>query len=233
MAEAGSGKTRVIERQGFGRPQISPLAQDQNTHRRLTLISERSTRRLRRSPRYSSKRTNRKGRTAVYVAFVWHNIDSMDFSPAFRESLFLVVVSAVGGGVITLLASALLTKSASFRYSTKTERVGVSADDPVFGAVRVQWRNTDVRNLYLVTMEVENVSAKDFENVALTIYTGNDTMLLGEQTEIVGTPDLVRWSPEFQAQLAVPQGGAPTPEQWQTYNIRREYLVPVLNRGWA
>ena len=30
---------QVIERQGLGRPQISPLANDKNTHRRLTLIS--------------------------------------------------------------------------------------------------------------------------------------------------------------------------------------------------
>ena len=155
----------------------------------------------------------------------------MDFSPAFREQLFLVVVSFIGGGVISLFVSALLAKSASFRYSTRTERIGMAADDPVFGAVRVQWRDTDVRNLYLVTMEVENASTKDFENVALTIYTGNDTMLLGERTEIVGTPDLVPWSPTFQAKLAVPQGGTPTADQWQTYNFRREYLVPVLNRG--
>ena len=31
---------QIIERQGLGRPQISPLAQDQNTHRRLTLMSQ-------------------------------------------------------------------------------------------------------------------------------------------------------------------------------------------------
>ena len=30
---------QVIERQGLGRPQISPLANDKNTHRRLTLLS--------------------------------------------------------------------------------------------------------------------------------------------------------------------------------------------------
>ena len=77
----------------------------------------------------------------------------MDLSPAFREHLFLVVVSFIGGGVISLFVSAFLAKSASFRYSTRTERIGMAADDPVFGAVRVQWRDTDVRNLYLVTME--------------------------------------------------------------------------------
>ena len=155
----------------------------------------------------------------------------MDPSSVLKEPLFLVVVSSVGGGAITYLVTALLAKSASFRYSFKTERIGITADDPVFGAVRVQWRDTEVRNLYLITYEVENASAKDFENVALTIYTSNNTMLLGERPGIVDTPDHVPWSPSFQERLAVPPGETLTADQLWIYNHRREYLVPVLNRG--
>ena len=81
--------------------------------------------------------------------------------------------------------------------------LGVAADDPVFGAVRVQWRDNDVRNLYLVTLEIENASAKDFENVALTTYTGDDTLLLGERTSIVDAPDIVPWSPTFRVSTSV------------------------------
>ena len=101
----------------------------------------------------------------------------------------------------------------------------------MFGAVRVRWRDTEVRNLYLITYEVENASLKDFENVALTAFTGNDTMLFGERAGILDTPDILAWSPSFQRQLAVQPGEAPTAEQWQTYQHRREYSIPVLNRG--
>lgn len=155
----------------------------------------------------------------------------MELSQALQERLFSSVVLFVGGGVATYVVTALLARSASFRYSFKTERIAIAADDPVFGAVRVQWRETEVRNLYLITYEIENASSKDFDNVALTIYTGNDTMLLGERTDIVDTPDIVPWTPSFQKQLEVRPGEEPTADQWQTYNHRREYVVPVLNRG--
>ena len=87
---------------------------------------------------------------------------------------------AVVGSVITLLWSAFRAKSAKFRYSTRVERVAVAAEDPVFGDVRVQWKGTAARNLYMATMEVENASAKDFEDVNLTIYAEENTKFLSE-----------------------------------------------------
>lgn len=171
------------------------------------------------------------GRCQPCGRFVRYPVVFMDFSAAFREPIFVAVVSSIGTLVATIVATGLLAKRARFRYSVRPERIGMAADDPVFGAVRVQWRGTEVRNLYLVKLELENASAKDFENVVLTIYTGNDTLLLGERTWIVDAPDNVPWSPAFREQLMVPQGATPTAEQWQTYNHRREYLVPVLNRG--
>ena len=137
---------------------------------------------------------------------------------------------AVVGSVITILWSAFRAKSAKFRYSTRVERIAVAAEDPVFGDVRVQWKGANVRNLYMAKMEVENISPKDFENVNLTIYTEENTKFLSEATQIVGTPDIVRWSPAFQQQLNVSPGETPTQQQWQLYNTRREYAVPVFNR---
>ena len=155
----------------------------------------------------------------------------MDLSSVLREPLFLIVVSTVFGGVITILVTALRAKSATFRYSYKPERIGIAADDPVFGAVRVQWRDNDVRNLYLITYVVENASARDFENVALKAYTGSDTLILVERNGILDTPDIVPWSPPFREQMAVQPGEEPTADQWKTFTHRREYIVPVFNRG--
>lgn len=79
-------------------------------------------------------------------------------------------------------------------------------------------------------MEVENASAKDFENVNLTIFTDENTKFLSESTQIVDTPNIVQWSPSFQQKLKVSSGETLAPQQWLLYNTRREYLVPVLNR---
>ena len=156
------------------------------------------------------------------------------FSQALSDKLVVALVAAVAGMLGTLLVGALRTRSARFRYSTRVDRIGTSADDPVFGTVRVQWRNNDVRNLYIAVVEIENASSKDFEDVGLTIYTGNDTLLLSEQTRMIDSPNTVLWSPDFRARLVGPAGGVLgvlTQAQWEIYNHRREYLVPVFNRG--
>lgn len=88
-----------------------------------------------------------------------------------------------------------------------------------------------MRNLYLASVEVENVSGHDFENVDLKVYCGNDTNLLNETSAMVGTPYVVRWSSVFAASIHVAEGAEPTPTQWGIYNHSREYVVPVFNRG--
>ena len=153
------------------------------------------------------------------------------FSQVLSGQLVVALVAAVAAVLGTLLVGALRTRSARFRYSTRVERVGFSADDPVFGAVRVQWRNNDVRNLYIAVVEIENESNKDFADVGLTIYTSNDTLLLSEQTRMIGSPNIVLWSPDFRTRLEEPAGGVLTQAQWEIYYHRREYLVPVFNRG--
>lgn len=155
----------------------------------------------------------------------------MDISDIFRNQLLLAGFSALLGAIITLFTTRLLAKTAQIRYSTRSERVGVAADDPVFGDVRVSWRGNEVRSLHMVTAEIENASNRDFENVSFKVYVASETILLNEQTSIVGSPNIVSWSDEFKAEIHVPPGAMPTDEQWRTYNHTRKYLLPVFNRG--
>ena len=153
------------------------------------------------------------------------------FSQALSDKLVGALVGAAAGMLGTLLIGALRTRSARFRYSTRVDRICTSADNPVFG-VRVQWQNNDVRNLYISVVEIENASSKDFEDVGLTIYTGKDTLLLSEQTRMIDSPNTgLLWSPDFSARMEAPAGGGPTQAQWEIFYHRREYLVPVFNRG--
>ena len=157
------------------------------------------------------------------------------FSQALSDKLVVALVGAAAGMGGTLLVGVLWTRSARFRYSTRVDRIGTSADDHMFCTERVQWRNNDVRNLYIAVVEIENASSKDFEDVGLPIYTGKDTLLLSEQTRMIDSPNTVLWSPDFRARLEGPAGGVLddflTQAQWKIYNHRREYLVPVFNRG--
>jgi len=147
------------------------------------------------------------------------------------NTLVVSILSLLAGALITAVATKLQGRTARLTYSTRSDRIALAAADPIFGAVKVSWRDHDVRNLHIVSLEIENVSTRDFENVDLNVYTAHDTILLSERTAVVDTPYIVNWSDDFKAQIAVEPGQTPTTEQRRVYNHSRDYRVPVLNRG--
>lgn len=142
----------------------------------------------------------------------------------------LGIASAVGGAVLMLLAQQFTNRRALFTYFVHHSRVGVSADDAVFGSVRVTWNNNVVANLYSSTVELINQSLKDFENVVVKIYT-RDTILLTEKTEIIGTTQIVRWTDNYINSVTVPAGQQPTDLQRDIHSSSREFLIPTMNRS--
>lgn len=155
----------------------------------------------------------------------------MTIPESIRDNIALVIFSTLFGALITFIITKVTRKTARMRYSTSVERVALAADDPTFGSVRVTWRNESVRNLYLATLEIENTSTNDFENIEFKVTCSDGTLLLGERTSVGGTSYAVDWSQKYSEALLVPPNGAPTPEQWNIYSLSREYTVRVLNRG--
>ena len=156
----------------------------------------------------------------------------MNFSLEFLSVPVGALLGAVFGGVMTWLVSALMAKRAIFRWSVRIDRIGFSMDSPAPDTVRVEWRGNKVPNLYMATMEVENTSSKDFNNVPLTVHTRDGTRLLDEWTVVVNTPDRVKWSPDFEREAMLEPTDLPTQQdqKLQLWQSRREYVVPVLNR---
>lgn len=141
-----------------------------------------------------------------------------------------IVAGGVGGIVTAWLTQRVLNKRGIFSYSVTHTRVGVAAEDAIFGNVAVSWNGNPVQNLYLTTIEMKNESMNDYENVVVSAFT-SDTRLMTEQTQILDTPNVLEWSEKYKKQLHVEPGNAPTESQWNTYNGQREYVVPIVNRG--
>lgn len=153
-----------------------------------------------------------------------------DLSQLIESKAFVSALSLFGGGLIGNLIAVLRSRVKVMEYTVHHDRVGFSADDQVFGAIRVTWQNHEVTNLFSSRVTLENQTGKDFTNIKVKVYTG-DTLLLGERTEIPGTTYILKWTDDFQQQLRVLPGDAPSEQQFNTYNHSREYVVPVLNRG--
>ena len=147
-----------------------------------------------------------------------------------QDRLNVALISLFFGAILTLLTQRILNKRGLFTFYVYHYRVGVSADDAIFGSVRATWNNLAVDYLYSSSVELRNESLKDYENVKVKVYT-NDTVLLTERTEIVGTSRIVEWTTSFAERVSVPPGGEPTEDQFGLYAREREYLIPAMNRG--
>ncbi|GIK36108.1 MAG: hypothetical protein LC130_28705 [Bryobacterales bacterium] len=141
-----------------------------------------------------------------------------------------IIAGGLGGIVTAWLTQRVLNKRGIFSYTVTHNRIGVTAEDAIFGNVAVSWNGETVQNLYLSTIEMKNESMNDYENVTVSAFT-NDTRLMTEQTQLLDTPNILEWSAKYKNQLHIEPGSTPTESQWNTYNRSREYVVPILNRG--
>jgi hypothetical protein len=146
---------------------------------------------------------------------------------AIRNNLVGILI----GAGVTWLLTRLQAKTARLRYSTRVEKLGSTTEDPIFGSMAVSWSGKPLRNLYMASVEIENESTRDFENIPLKVFVAQETFLLNERAAVVNAPYAILWTPEYIALIAVKPGGNPTAQQEQTYYHNREYRVPVLNRG--
>jgi hypothetical protein len=138
--------------------------------------------------------------------------------------------SGIAGAVLAVLTQRVLSKRGLLTYTVVHSRVGVSADDAIFGSVKVTWNGNPVANLYTSTIELHNESLRDYDGVVIRVFT-SDTSLLTERAEIVGTAQVLSWTPEFSSKLNVVPGQNATEAQLNLVYGGRDYIVPTMNRG--
>lgn len=154
----------------------------------------------------------------------------MSFSEILESQYFVHIVFGVGGAFLTWFTQQVLNKRGTFSYNVNHNRIGITTDDAIFGSVGVTLDGKTIPNLYLSTINLVNESFNDYEKVIIHVYT-DDTKLLTEQTQILGTPKILKWTDDYKAKTEVSFGEKPTQAQFNFYSGQREYVVPVMNRG--
>ena len=142
----------------------------------------------------------------------------------------LAFFSASLGAIASWIVGRILNKRGIFSYSVIHNKIGVSTEDSIFGNVSVTWNGRAVQHLYFSTIELVNESLNDYENIVITAYT-TDTSLLTESTHILGTPNFLEWTETFRRRLHTEPDQNLSEEQLALYFGQREYLIPVFNRG--
>ena len=98
-----------------------------------------------------------------------------------------IVTGSLGlasGWLVKMLADRL----SKVEYWVNHVRIGVTDRDPLMGDVRVTWQGNVTPNLWASKVVLSNATNKDFEKVRFKVYTGNDTSLLSERTQILDSP---------------------------------------------
>ncbi|OIQ65613.1 hypothetical protein GALL_528280 [mine drainage metagenome] len=153
-----------------------------------------------------------------------------DLLQLLQNQYISIIAGGFGGILAAWLTQRLLNKRGVFSYTVTHNRVGITAEDPIFGSVAVSWNGKPLQNIYLSTIEMKNESMNDYENVVVSAYT-SDTKLMTEQTQILDSPNILEWSEKYKKKMHVESGSSPTEQQWNIYNGQREYVIPILNRG--
>ena len=146
------------------------------------------------------------------------------------NKLALSAFSAIGGGLLTNLVKVYRARIKVIEYTVTHDRVALSADDALFGTVRVTWQDVPVTNLYVTTVEIKNGTSVDYTNVEFKVWTGT-TLLLTERTEMPGTTFHPTYTDGFSEAIRVAPQQVPTDAQVLLFRHNREYRVTVLNRG--
>ncbi|WP_369160482.1 hypothetical protein [Candidatus Thiodiazotropha sp. LNASS1] len=154
----------------------------------------------------------------------------MDISTLIENKVVLALLSAFGGILTAVLVQQWLNRRSLFTYNVLHNQVGQSADDAIYGSVQVTWNGNQVARLYLSTIELINQSTKDFEGVVVRVFT-NNSKLLTQHTQIVGTTRIVDFTENYKHDIAVPDGQEPTEQQFDFYWHQRDYIIPTFNRG--
>ena len=71
----------------------------------------------------------------------------MDTSTLIDSKIFIAIASALGGIIVAVITQCLLNKRGLFTYYVFHSRVGLSAEDAIYGSVKVTWNENPVSHL--------------------------------------------------------------------------------------
>lgn len=147
------------------------------------------------------------------------------------NKLLVAVLSGIGGGIITKVVTFYSSRLKTLEYNVSHERIGLSADDAIFGNVRVSWQGNELPNLFVSTATLKNMTTQDYSNLEFKVFAGQGTLLLNQYTEITGTSYILNFTEKYASSIKIEPGDTPTPEQFSLWHDSREFLIPTFNRG--
>lgn len=135
-----------------------------------------------------------------------------------NETLMVVI-----GTLIGYIATKFTSKMSVVTYNVSTSKLGETANNDIHGKIEVSHRGQVLPNFYCANIVVQNSSTQDLENIQMLFFVGDGVLILSDFIRYTNAVKKIPYSSEYEEISKTPSN--------KNFFSRREYLIPVLNRG--
>ncbi len=141
----------------------------------------------------------------------------------FDNSYLSGVILTILGLILGFIFSRITNRLTQIKYWVRTTKLAISADDGIHGRLEIKHQDVQLKNFYFSNIRLRNESHTDLENVRIAFFVGKDVLILTDYIRYNSSISRISYSPEYSEVLNQPNN--------PLIFTRREYILPVLNRG--
>lgn len=145
------------------------------------------------------------------------------------------VVWSSAGWIVAQFWRRFRARMTILRWQAGHVPVAVSGQDAVFGTIEVLYNGNQVHNLFFTTIDLQNQSNTDLADIDLNIVFQDGTTIFMARGAVQGSANALPFADPFDRELDRFIKLSPTDPNRASLGValalRRDFRVPVLNRG--
>lgn len=142
---------------------------------------------------------------------------------------------ATAGWIIAQFWRRYRSRMAVLRWQVTHQHLAVSGEDALFGKIEVRYNGNPVQNLFFTTLDLQNQSNTDLANIDLNIVAQDGTTIYMAHGAVQGSANTLPFADPFASDLdhfiSLPERDPNRARIGAALSIRRDFRVPILNRG--
>ena len=147
-------------------------------------------------------------------------------SPETLNQILLGILLFLFGALVNHVWNRYRSRLKPIHWSAWYFKVAVAAADPLFGTIEVRHDGSPVANVHTASVQVENGSNSDLENVVINVACLERSRILRAMGAMQGSLQPIPFTANFWNALSDPE------HRFAAYvSTHSDFQIPVLNRG--
>jgi hypothetical protein len=143
-----------------------------------------------------------------------------------ENNITVPILTFIIGVILKHLWDRFIRRISIINYTMSHHYLGSSSEDPLFGSVKVLYNGNDVKNLYNIFITLSNEGGRDLTNLELNLSCDVQSAILISYASKKSSLNQLEFTEKYSKIL-----GSDNPDLVSLKFHRRDYIIPVLNRG--